>query len=84
MLTRDKLDIYRRFNGDLDDRTRRAPDTRALISDEEWAMLDELHMQIRIAHAGQCSATFRTALDARLAACCTPEVRAALLNEASG
>jgi len=47
-------------------------------------MLDELRMQMRIAHAGQCSATFRTALDARLAACCTPEVRAALLNEASG
>lgn len=82
MLTRDKLDLYRRFNGDLDDRTRRAPDTRALISDEEWAALDELRMQIRVAHAGPCSATFRTALDARLAACCAPDVRTALLGEA--
>lgn len=83
MLTRDKLDIYRRFNGDLDDRTRRAPDTRALISDEEWATLDDLRMQIRIARGGQCSVAFRTALDARLAACCTPEVRERLLGEAS-
>ncbi len=82
MLTTEKLDIYRRFNGDLDDRTRRAPDTRALISDEEWAALDELRMQIRVALGGPCSASFRTALDARLAACCAPEVRAALLGEA--
>lgn len=81
MLTRDKLDLYRRFNGDLDDRTRRAPDTRVLISDEEWAALDELRMQIRIALGGPCSATFRTALDARLADTCTPEVRTALLRE---
>lgn len=60
------LALYQRFGGDVDARSRLAPGTHAQLTDEAWALIDELRMQIRVANSGRASAAFIAALDVRL------------------
>ncbi len=78
MLTGDKFAIYQRFGGDLDARTRTAPDTRTLLSDEEWATIDDLRMQIAVVRSGHASDAFATTVRQRLDEIADADLRAAL------
>ncbi|MGL6078489.1 hypothetical protein [Methyloversatilis discipulorum] len=81
-LTREKFALYQRFGGELDARTRAVPDTRTLLSDEEWAMIDDLHMQIAVVRAGRASEAFATTVQQRLDAVADADLRAALWGSA--
>jgi hypothetical protein len=81
MLTPGKFAIYQRFGGDLDARTRMAPDTRALLSDEEWALIDDLRMQIAVVRSGRASAAFSMKVRQRLDDSADPDLRAALWGD---
>lgn len=81
-LTREKFALYQHFGGDLDARTRAAPDTRTLLSDEEWAMIDDLRMQIAVFRAGRASEAFATTVQQRLDAVADADLRAALWGSA--
>lgn len=78
MLTGDKFALYRRFGGDLDARTRTAPDTRTLLSDAEWAMIDDLRMQIAVVRSGRASEAFAMTVQQRLDEIADADLRAAL------
>lgn len=78
MLTGDKFAVYQRFGGDLDARTRTAPDTRTLLSDEEWATIDDLRMQIAVVRSGHASDAFATTVRQRLDEIADADLRAAL------
>lgn len=82
MLTGDKFAVYQRFGGDLDARTRTAPDTRALLSDEEWVMIDDLRMQIAVVRSGRASEAFAMTVQQRLDEIADAELRAALWGSA--
>lgn len=81
-LTREKFALYQRFGGDLDARTRLAPDTRALLSDDEWALIDDLRMQIAVLRSGHASEAFATMVQQRLDEVADADLRAALWGSA--
>jgi hypothetical protein len=83
MLTPEKFAIYQRFGGDLDARTRTAPDTRMLLSDEEWALIDDLRMQIAVVRSGRASADFSMNVRQRLDEAADPDLRAVLWEGAA-
>ncbi|WP_430434938.1 hypothetical protein [Methyloversatilis sp.] len=82
MLTGDKFALYQRFGGDLDARTRMALDTRALLSDEEWALIEELRMQIAVVRSGRASEAFAMTVRLRLDEIADADLRAALWGSA--
>lgn len=81
-LTREKFALYQRFGGDLDARALMAPDTHALLSDEEWALIDELRMQIAVLRSGRASEAFATTVQLRLDEIADADLRAALWGSA--
>lgn len=82
MLTGDKFALYQRFGGDLDARTRTAPDTRTLLSDAEWVMIDDLRMQIAVVRSGRASEAFAMTVQQRLDEIADANLRAALWDSA--
>ena len=67
MLTLDKLNIYRRFGGDLDGWARTANGHDASgITDADWLLIEELRQGLALIAAGQASQTFTAALESRL------------------
>jgi hypothetical protein len=82
MLTGDKFAVYQRFGGDLDARTRTTPDTRTLLSDAEWALIDDLRMQIAVVRSGRASEAFATTVQQRLDEIEDADLRAALWGSA--
>ena len=82
MLTGDKFALYQRFGGDLDARTRTAPGTRALLSDAEWALIDDLRMQIAVVRSGRASEAFATTVLLRPDEIADADLRAALWGSA--
>ena len=79
-LTIAKLEIYRRYGGDLDGWARHARDVqRAGIDDADWALIDELLLGLDLVARGEASASYTQALERRLAeACADVDTRAAL------
>ena len=67
MLTQEKLKTYRRFGGDIDGyaRSHGQGDTSG-ITDEDWALIDELCGALFIVAAGKASAEFAATVDRRL------------------
>lgn len=82
MLTPEQFALYQRFGGDLDARTRTAPDTHALLPDAEWALIDELRMQIAVVRSGRASEAFATTVLLRPDEIADADLRAALWGSA--
>ena len=60
MLTRQKLDIFEEFDGDIDGWTRMRRDTdNSLITVEDWNLIDRLITNLGIAESGLASHEFR-------------------------
>ncbi|OYW14781.1 MAG: hypothetical protein B7Z46_01985 [Hydrogenophilales bacterium 12-64-6] len=67
MLTLDKPNIYRRFDGDLDGWARIASGHDASgITDADWHLIEDLRQGLGLIAAGQASQTFAAALESRL------------------
>lgn len=67
MLTLDKLNTYRRFDGDLDGWVRTANGHDASgITDDDWHLIEELRQGLALITAGQASQTFAASLELRL------------------
>lgn len=66
MLTLDKLEIYRRFNGDIDGYSRSSMDDRSGITDEDWRLIDELRQALFLVRSGQAAAEFAASVEHRL------------------
>lgn len=61
MLTRQKLDIFEEFDGDIDGWTRMRRDAdNSLMTVEDWNLIDTLVMNLGIAESGLASPEFRT------------------------
>jgi len=61
MLTRQKLDIFEEFDGDIDGWTRMRRDADdSLMTAEDWSLIDRLVMNLAIAESGLGSPEFRT------------------------
>jgi len=67
MLTQEKLETYRRFGGDIDGyaRSRGRGDTSG-ITDEDWALIDDLRGALFIVAAGKASPEFAAVVERRL------------------
>ena len=67
MLTQEKLNTYRRFGGDIDAHARAhgRGDTSG-ITDEDWALIDELRGALFIVAAGKASSEFAAVVERRL------------------
>jgi len=67
MLTLDKLNIYQRFDGDLDGWSRIANGHDASgITDADWHLIEELRQGLALIAAGQASQAFTTSFESRL------------------
>lgn len=67
MLTLDKLNIYRRFDGDLDGWARIANGHDATdITDTDWLLIEALRQGLDLIAAGQASQTFTASFESRL------------------
>lgn len=67
MLTLDKLNVYRRFDGDLDGWARIANGHDASgITDADWHLIEELRQGLALIAAGQASQAFMASFESRL------------------
>ncbi|MBN8771380.1 MAG: hypothetical protein J0I46_07440 [Thiobacillus sp.] len=67
MLTLDKLNIYRRFDGDLDGWARTANGHDASdITDADWLLIEDLRQALDLIAAGQASQVFTASFESRL------------------
>lgn len=61
MLTREKLNIFEQFDGDIDGWTRMRRDTDdSPMTEADWNLIDKLVMDLGIAESGLASAEFRS------------------------
>ena len=69
MLTLDKLDVYRRFGGDIDAwaRTCGSGDPSGM-TDEDWFLIDELRQALAMVASGLASPEFSASVERRLVA----------------
>lgn len=67
MLTREKLNIFEEFDGDIDGWTRMGSDTgHSCMTETDWSLIDRLVMDLGIAESGLASSEFRVQLEERL------------------
>ena len=66
MLTIDKLQMYRRFDGDIDGYSRSRVDDRSGITDEDWRLIDELRQALSIISSGRAAPEFAASVEQRL------------------
>jgi hypothetical protein len=74
MITAEKLDIYQRFNGDI----QRCGEfstakERSTISDDDWCAIEELIQNINLVETGLASKDFVRFVDAQLNEVCDNE-----------
>lgn len=67
MLTLEKLEIYQRFDGDIDGwiRGSRHPDSSGM-TDADWSLIDELRTALHIIASGAASPRFAAATERKL------------------
>ena len=71
MITKEKIRIYNRYNGDIDDWARQGSrKEHASISDQEWYLIDELIQGLHLIKNGLASSVFLENIDLKLKAHC--------------
>ena len=74
MITDEKLTIYQRYRGDIDGWVRSAvPLEKALMTDEDWAVIGELLQRLAIVKSGRAADTYKTETNRMIAAKVTDE-----------
>jgi len=59
VITDEKLTIYQRYGGDIDGWVRSAvPLEKALMTDEDWAVIGELLQRLALVKSGRAAATY--------------------------
>ena len=81
MLTTRKLELYKRFGGDIDARARIASAAeKAELPEHEFRLIDELLMQLATLRTGLASAAFADALQSRIEAVTADDATRAALH----
>lgn len=65
-LTLDKIEMYRRFDGDIDGFARSRVDDSSGITDEDWHVIDELLQALFLVQSGQATPEFAASVERRL------------------
>ncbi len=74
MITDEKLTIYQRYGGDVDCWVRAAvPLEKALMTDEDWAVIGELLQRLAIVKSGRAAVPFEAETNRMIAAKVTDE-----------
>lgn len=74
MITDEKLTIYQRYGGDIDGWVRAAvPLEKALMTDEDWAIIAEVLLRLAIVKSGRAAGTYEAETDRMIAARVTDE-----------
>ena len=74
MITDEKLTIYQRYGGDIDGWVRAAvPLEKALMTDEDWAVIGELLQRLAIVKSGRAAESYESETDRMIAARVTDE-----------
>jgi len=82
MLTVAKIEIYMRFDGDIDSWTLAGADASdSGVTEADWYLIDELRQQLTAAATGRASRRFLDALEERLADSAADPSALALLHQ---
>jgi hypothetical protein len=74
VITDEKLTIYQRYGGDIDGWARSAvPREKALMTDEDWAVIGELLQRLAIVKSGRAAVTYEAETNRLIAAKVTDE-----------
>ena len=77
MLTREKIEMYQRFGGDLDGFSRSGD--ASVIEQDDWSLIDELCQAIYLVKTGKAGREFAERVEERLRShCANEETRQAL------
>lgn len=69
MITKEKLQIYQRFDGDMDGFSRGANlSEKDSITDQDWRLIDELVQSLTIIQAGLASSDFEAQVRVQISA----------------
>ncbi len=66
MLTLEKVEMYRRFGGDIDGFARSSVDDSSGITDEDWHVIDELLHALFLVQSGQAAPELAASVERRL------------------
>ena len=74
MITREKLNVYKYFNGDIDGLARAGTaEQKALIKDKDWFTIDSLVQDIEMVKRGLAGEAYMNVINERLLECCDRE-----------
>ncbi len=74
MITIKKVEIYQRFNGDVDGWARvGSKEEKSIMDDEDWFLIDGFIQDIKLVKKGLASDTFMDVINERLNAKCDNE-----------
>lgn len=72
MISLEKIAIFKKYNGDLDGRTRMADaQEKALVSDDDWRQIERMIQDLYLVETGLASQNYRAKVDAKLAEACS-------------
>lgn len=74
MITKEKLNVYKYFNGDIDGLARvGTAEQKALIGNKEWFTIDSLIQDIEMVNRGLAGQALMSVINERLLECCDSE-----------
>lgn len=67
MITKDKIKIYKKFNGDLDYFARVcSPKDKKLMKDEDWFLIDDIIQDIKLIRKGLTSVDYENKINQKI------------------
>lgn len=81
MITREKITVYKHFNGDVDGWARAGSrDQKTIMNDKDWQLIDSLLQDIRLIKNGVASESYRQSISKRMLECCDSDEAISELN----
>jgi hypothetical protein len=69
IITKDKLALYKRFGGDID-AWARSQNSKGLMNDDDWLLIESLVQDILLIHNGNASIEYTEKVNANLKVSC--------------
>lgn len=74
MITKDKIKVYKRYNGDIDSWARSgSKKEKSIVTDEDWYVIDGLIQDLSLVRKGLASSDFTENLNVKLKEMCDSE-----------
>lgn len=80
MITKEKLALYRKYGGDIDAWARR-PNSKGLMKDDDWLLIESLVQDILLTHNGNASLEYIDKVHAKLKLLCDSDATIEQLRE---